>query len=378
MYVFCSTFVIIFGVYFSDLKSQDQKLVGLVQQQDGPAPAPRKLLLPLPLAVHNGASKVYKHNEAIAQGNKADTIIESRKVESQQNGANVDEAKVMRRDILANYENGYKANTNQDDGKVNSELDTAIKNKNILSNNVSKDKLYGGKNESHQRQKRDAQMEESEMNTFLVASVMSKEKNEQDITSVIQGDVSENCAVGEKVNKISEGETLNMAMLSKEKHNIADDQKDKEPPSISDKYIVSPQILDAGTVPYSERTAEVIETASEHSPDSKANASSTDTNNAGNQKREGFVSGKTKTEAVPEDKVVIGLGDVSTSSPIIKTPSHLSEPKLNDGDMQLLNEAVIGAKDESIVAKPMTRDLKSVSAVQQVHENNEHNETKDT
>jgi hypothetical protein len=365
---------------FSDLKPQDQKLVSPVQQQDEPAPAPKKLLLPLPLAVHNGASKVYKQSEAIAQGNKADTIIDSQKVANQQNDANVDEAKVMRRDILANYENGYKANTNQDGGKINSELDTALNNKNrdILSNNISKDKLYSGKNGSHERQKRDAPMEESEMNTFLVASVMNKEKNEQDISNVIQGDVSENCAVGEKVNKINEAETLNMATLSKEKFNIADDQKGEELPSVSEKYVASPQIFDLGTVPYPERTAEVIESASEHSPDSKANASSTDANVSGSQKWEGFVSGESKAQAVPEDRVVIGLGDVSTSSSIIKTPSHLSEPKLNDGEMKLLDEAVINAKDVSVVAKPMTRDLKSVSAVQQVHENNERNETKDT
>ncbi|PNF42967.1 hypothetical protein B7P43_G11343 [Cryptotermes secundus] len=206
-------------------------------------------------------------------------------------------------------------------------------------------------------------MEESGMNTFLAASIMNKEKNEQDI----QGDASENCAVGEKFNKISEAETLNMAMLSKEKHNIADDQKDKEPPSISDKYLTSPQILAVGTVPYPERRAEIIDSVS----DSKANASFTDTNNSGNQKQEGFVSGESKTPAVPD------VADVSTSNSIIKTPSHLSEPKLND-NMQLLNEAAISAKDISVVAKPMTRDLKSVSAVQQVHENNERNETKDT
>jgi hypothetical protein len=291
---------------------------------------------------------------------------------------NVDEAKVMRRDILANYENGYKANTNEDSGKINSELDILIKNKNILSNDVSKDKLYGGKNESHERQKRDAPMEESGMNTFLVASIMNQDKNEQDISSVIQGDVSENCAMGEKFNKISESETLNMATLSKEKYNITVDPKDEELPSISEKYIASPQILDVGTVPYSERTAEIIKSASERSPDSKANVSSADTNDSGKQKREIFVLGETKTQAVPEDKVVIDLGDASTSSSIIKTPSHLSEPKLNDGDMQLLNEAVINAKDTSLVAKPMTRDLKSVSGVQQVHENTERNETKDT
>lgn len=363
-----------------DLKPQDQKLADLVQQQDKPAPAQKKLMLPLPLAVHNGASKAYKQIETIAQGNKADTIINSQKVANQQNGANVDEAKVMRRDILANYENGYKAYTNQDGEKVNSELDTAINDKyrDILSNNMNKDKLYGGKNESHERQKRDAPMEESEMDTFLVASIMNKEKNEQDISNVIQGDVLENCAVGEKVNKINEAETLNIATLSKEKYNIADDQKDEEPPYVSEKYIASPQIFDLGTVPYPERTAEVIESASEHSPDSKANASSTDANVSGSQKREGFVSGETKAQADPEDKVVIVLGDVSTSSSIIKTPSHLSEPKLNDGEIKLLDEAVINAKDVSLVAKPMTRDLKSVSAVQQVHENNEHNETKDT
>jgi hypothetical protein len=299
---------------------------------------------------------------------------------NQQNGANVDEAKVMRRDILANYEIGYKANTNQDGGKVNSEFDTTINNKNraILSNNISKDKLYGGKNESHERQKRDAPMEESKMNTFLVASIMNKEKNEQDISNVIQGDVSENCAVGEKINKTNEAETLNIATLSKEKHNIADDQKDEEPPSMSEKHIAPPQIFDLGTVPYPERTAEGIESASEHSPDSKADASITDASVSRSHKREGFVSGKIEAQADPEHKVIIGLGDISTSSSVIKTPSHLSEPKLTDGEMKLLDKAIINAKDVSVVAKPMTRDLKSVSAVQQVHENNERNETKET
>jgi len=46
--------------------------------------------------------------------------------------------------------------------------------------------------------------------------------------------------------------------------------------------------------------------------------------------------------------------------------------------MKLLNEAVIKAKDISVVAKPMTRDLKSVAVVQQVHEENEPKEKKDT
>jgi hypothetical protein len=314
---------------------------------------------------------LYKQSEAIAQANNADTIIDSQKVAEQQNGADVSEAKVMRRDIL---------DTNQYGGEANSGLSTAIKDehRDILSDSVSKDKLTGGKNASLERQKRDALMEESETDTYLVTSTMDKEKNEHSMSNVIQGDALENCAVGEKVNAVSGAETLKMGTLSKGKYNVADDQKDEAAPSVSDKYIAPPQILALGTAPDAERMADFIESASEHSPVSGTDASPTDTNISVNQKREGLVSAETKTQADSEDESIIGVGDVSTSSSIIKTPSHLSEPKVNDGEMKMLNEAVINAKDVSVVAKPMTRDLKSVPAVQKVYENNEHNETKYT
>jgi hypothetical protein len=367
-YAFCST-SLIFEVFssFPDLKFQDQKLVGLVQQQGGSVPSAKKLQLPLPLAVRNSAPELYKQSEDIAQGNNADTIIDSQKVAEQQNGADVNEAKVMRRDIL---------DTNQYGGEVNSGLNTAIKDehRDILSDTVSKDKLSGGKNASLERQKRDALTEESGTDTLLVASIMNKEKNEHNVSNVIQGDALENCAVGEKVNAVSGAETLKMVTLSKGKY-ITEDQKDEAAPSVSDKYIAPSQILALGTAPDAERMADIIESASEHSHVSETDASSTGTNISGNQKHEGLVSAETKTQADSKDEAVIGLGDVSTSSPIIKTPSHLSEPRLNDEEMKMLNEAVINAKDILVVAKPMTRDLKSVPAVQKVYENNEHNET---
>jgi hypothetical protein len=361
------------------LKSQDQKLVGLDQQEGGSVPVKNKLQLPLPLAVRNSASEFYKQREAIAQGNNADTINNSQKVANQEKGVQVSEAKVMRRDILANYKNSLKANINQDGREVNSELNTMMedKHRDLLSNSASKDKLNEGKNEGHERQKRGALVEESETDTFMVASIINKEKNEHDISNVIQGDALENCAVGEKVNKTSGAEILNEVTHSREKYNVIDDQKDEVPPSMPDKHVPSPQVLYPETVPYVERMAEIIESASEHSPVSKTDASYTYANISGNQKQEGLVSGETKTQTDPEAKGLIGIGDVSTSSSIIKTPSHLSDPKLNDDEMKLLNEAVIDARDISVVAKPMARDLKSVPAVQQVYENIEHNETKD-
>lgn len=380
------------------MKYQDQKSVGAEQQQGGPVPAPNKLPLPLPLAVRDNTSRFYKQSEVIAQVDKADTVIDSQKEikpNVHQKVADADEAKVMRRDILANDKNGFKENTNQEEGgKVNSEMDTVRKTKlrDILSNNVSTDKLYDdGKNENHERQKRNALMEEfMNKDAFLVASILNKEENKQNLSNVMQEDISHKCEADEKINKINEVGTLNMAMLTKDKHNVADDYLEhvnvQEPLSVSDKHTASPHISDLGTVSYPEvkpdSPVEITESSSkgpvEHFPVSKANTSFTDTNTLENQKLEGIISSETEIQINSEDKAVSGQEDVSTLSSIIKTPSHLSEPKLNDAEMKLLNEAVIKAKDISVVAKPMTRDLKSVAVVQQVHEENEPKEKKDT
>jgi hypothetical protein len=294
----------------------------------------------------------------------------------------------MRRDILANDKYGFKANMNQTDGGVNFKLDVVRRSKHAKG--VSNDKLYDdGKNESHERQKRNVPIEElSEKNTILVATVMNKEKNKQDLSKVIQDDETENCEAGEKVHKISEAETVNMALLSKDKYNVEDyhlgHMKDQESPLVSDKHSASPQISDVESILYPERKqgspAEIIEPASravaDHLLVSKVNASSTDTNASGNRKLEG-ISSEFKTQKISKDKGKSSQEDASTLSPIIKTPLHLSEPKLDVG-MNLLNEAVIKADDLLVVVKPMTRDLKSISPVQQMHEDNEHKEKKDT
>jgi hypothetical protein len=375
------------------LRHQDKKPVSPVQQQGGPVSAPNKLPLPLPLVVRDSTSRFYKKSDVTEQINKADTAVDSQKEikqNMQQNVADVDGAKVMRRDILANDKNSFKADINQEGGGVNSEL-RKTKHKYIPSNSVSNDKLYDDdKNESHERQKRNVVMEGvNEKNTFMVASVMNKEKHEQDLSNVILEDETENCEAGEKADKNSEVETLNMALLSKDKYNVEDyhlgHMKDQESPSLSDKHSASPQISDLGSVLYPERKpgspVEITESASkdpaEHLPVSKANASSTNKNISGNQKLEG-TSSDIKTQKNSEDKVKNTQEDVSTLSSIIKTPSYLSDPKLNDVGMKLLNEAVIKAKDISVVVKPMTRDLKSISAVQQMHDDNEHKEKKDT
>lgn len=310
----------------------------------------------------------------------------------QQSVADVDEAKVMRRDILANDENSFKANMNQDNGGVNSEFDAVRKTKQkyIPSNSVSNDKLYDdGKNESHEREKRNVLLEEfSDKNTFMVASAIDKGQNKQDISNVILEDEKENCEAGEKVDKTNGVETLNMALLSKDKYNVKDyhigDMKDQESSSLSNKEGASSHISDLGSVLYPERKlgipVEITEAVSkgplEHLPISISNASSKNTNISGNQKLEG-ISNEIKTQKNSEDKVKNDQEDVSTLSSIIKTPSHLSDPKIYDVGMKLLNEAVIKPKDISVVVKPMTRDLKSVSAVQQIREDNEQKEKKD-
>jgi hypothetical protein len=349
--------------------------------------------LPLPLAVRDNTSIYYKQSDASAQVNKGDTVIDSQKVMQQNvqhNVADVKEAKVMRRDILASDENGFKTSDKKEIGRVNSELDAVIKTKQggVLSDVISNDKLYDGKNEDHERQKRDTLTEEFE-NTILVASLMHKQKNKQELSDVKQGDMSENCEAGEKANKISDSERLNMALLSKDKYNIADGHlertKDQAHPSLSENHSASPQISDIGPASHPEEIpdlpVEITESASEGPVQYSApnvSTSSTYTSMSGKQNVEGSILSELKAQKDSEDRALSGQEDVSASNSIIKTPSHLSEPQLSDDGMKLLHKAVLEVKDVSVVAKPMTRDLKSVSAVQQIHEDNEHNEKKHT
>ncbi|XP_021928543.1 putative sodium-coupled neutral amino acid transporter 10 [Zootermopsis nevadensis] len=238
-------------------RHQDKKAVGSVQSQDGPVSAPNKLPLPLPLAVRDNTSRFYKKSDVTEQIKKAGTVIDFQKEikqNMQQSVADVDEAKVMRRDILANDENSFKANMNQDNGGVNSEFDAVRKTKQkyIPSNSVSNDKLYDdGKNESHEREKRNVLLEEfSDKNTFMVASAIDKGQNKQDISNVVLEDEKENCEAGEKVDKTNGVETLNMALLSKDKYNVKDyhigDMKDQESSSLSNKEGASSHISDLG------------------------------------------------------------------------------------------------------------------------------------
>lgn len=374
------------------MRHQGQKPAGLVQQQDGPLPAPNKLPLPLPLAVRDNTSIFYKQGDANAQVNKVDTVTDSQKVMKQnmQHGvADVEEAKVMRRDILASDENGFKTSDKKESGRVNSELDTVVKTKlgGILPNIVSNDKLYDGKNEGHERHKRDTLTEKFE-NTFLIASIMHKQKNKQELSDVKQGDMSENCEAGEKANKISDS-GLNMAMSSKDKYNIADDHvehtKDQEHPPLSEKPNPSAQISDLGPTSHPEKIpdppVEIAESASKgpvHYSATNASTSSIHTSMSGKQNAEGSILSELKAEKDSEDGALSGQEGVSASNSIIKTPSHLSEPQLSDDGMKLLNKVVLEAKDISVVAKPMTRDLKSISTVQQMHDDDEHNEKKHT
>jgi hypothetical protein len=374
------------------LRHQDQKPVGLEQQQDGPVPAPNKFPLPLPLAVRDNTSVFYKQNDVIAKVNKADTAIDSQKVmkqNMQHNVADIEEAKVMRRDILASDQNGFKTNDKKESGRVNSEIDAVIKTKqgDILSNSVSNGKLSDGKSEGHEREKRDTLTEELE-HTFLVASMMHKEKNKQEPSDVKQGDMSENCEASRKANKIGDS-GLSMAMFSKNKHSIAGDHpehtRDQEHPPISEKRSASPQMSDLGTASHAEKIPDLLVETTESASDgstqhsiTNANTSSTYTGVSGKQNLEGIILNELKTQKNAEDRALSGQEDVSTSNYMIKTPLHLSEPKLNNDGMKLLSEAVMEAKDVSVVAKPMTRDLKSISAVQQMHEDNEHNEKKHT
>lgn len=359
------------------MRHQDQKPVDLVQQQDGPVPAPNKLPLPLPLAVRDNTSIFYKQSVVSAQVNKAD----SHKVmdqNMQHDVADVEEAKVMRRDILGSDGNGFKASDKKESERVNSQQG------NILSNVVSNDKLYEGKNEGHERNKRDTLTEEFE-NTVLVASIMHKQTNKEELSDEKQGDKRENCEVAQKANEISDSEELNMAMLSKDKYNIADNHlqhaKDREPPP--EEHTASPQIPDLGAASHPEKipdpSVQHIASASEGPVQyfaTNSSISSAYANMSGKQNVEDSVPNELKVQQNSEDRALHGQEDVNAPNSIIKTPLHLSEPKLSEDGMKVLNEAVMEAKDILVVAKPMTRDLKSISAVQQIHENNEHNEKK--
>lgn len=353
------------------MRHQDQEPVDLVQQQDGPVPAPNKLPLPLPLAVRDNTSKFYKQNVVSAEVNKA----ESQKVmkqNMQRDVADVEEAKVMRRDILGSDENGFKATDEKESERINSQQG------NILSNFVSNDKLYEGKNEGHERNKRDTLTEEFE-NTVLVASIMHKQKNKEELSDEKQGDKSENCEVTQKANEISDSEGMNMAMISKDNYNIADNHlqhaKDYEHPP--EEHSASPQISDLGPASHPEKIPDpsVQHTASAsegpvQSSATNANISSAYANMSGKQNVEDSVLNEIKTQQNSEDIALRGQEDMKALNSIIKTPLHLSEPKLNDDGMKVLNEVVMEAQDVLVVAKPMTRDLKSISAVQQMRENN--------
>jgi hypothetical protein len=188
--------------------------------------------------------------------------------------------------------------------------------------------------------------------------------------------------VAQKVNEISDSEGLNMAMPSKDKYSVADNHlqhaKDHEHPP--EELSISPQISDLGLASHPEKipdpSVQHTASASEGPVQYSAGISSAYTTMSGKQNVEDSVPNELKGQQNYEDRALHGQKDVNTSNSIIKTPLHLSEPKLNDDGMKVLNEAVMEAKDVLVVAKPMTRDLKSISAVQEMHENNEPYEKK--
>jgi hypothetical protein len=214
---------------------------------------------------------------------------------------------------------------------------------------------------------------------------MHKEKNKEELSDEKQGDKSENCEVAQKANEISDSEGLNMAVLSKDKYNIEDNHlqlaKDHEHPP--EERSASPQISDLGPASHPEKipdpsvqhAASASEGPVQYSA-TNAGISSAYANMSGKQDVEDSVPNELEVQQNSDDRALRGQEDVNASNSIIKTPLHLSEPKLNDDGMKVLSEAVMEAKDVLVVAKPMTRDLKSISAVQQMHENNEHNEKK--
>lgn len=359
------------------MRHQDQKPVLQVQQQDGPVPASNKLPLPLPLAVRDNTSVFYKQSVISAEVNKADSQ-KVMKQNMQHDFADVGETKVMRRDILGSDENGFKANDKKESERVNSQLG------NILSNFVSNGKLYEDKNKDHERNKRDILTEEFE-NTVLVSSEMHKQKNKEELLDEKQGDKSGNCEVTQEANEISDSEGVNMAVLSKDKYNIEDNRlqhtEDHEHPP--EERSASPQISDLGPASHPEKipdhSVQHTVSASEgpvHYSATNASISSAYTNMSGKGNAEDSLPNELKVQQNSEDRALHGQEDINASNSIIITPLHLSEPKLINDGMKVLNEAVMEAKDVLVVAKPMTRDLKSISAVQQMHENNEHNEKK--
>ncbi|KAJ4427575.1 hypothetical protein ANN_25223 [Periplaneta americana] len=350
------------------------------RQYNEPVPIQNKLPLPIPLAVLNNASRLYKQGETNAKEIKA---IDSKQGEKQNIPA--DEAKVMRRDILANDKNGLKANLSQEKHETNVIVDTVseVKQKDILADAGRNTKMNDLNNEIHDRMKRDTLVEETATSdkNLLLEKEISKE-NDQMASHIIQKHEQENCDVDKKVNQITEKETLNLAMLSKNGH--SDDnrnlvQKKEEIPLISNKHNSSLQESISKSKPSS--PVEIAETVPKnvvkHSSLPIANISVTNTRLVEDQALHASNEDKIEEKSRnPGDTEINAQESVTRVSSIIKTPSHLSDPKIDD-DLSLLNEAAMKVKDVSVVAKPMTRDLKSIPSVQKVHEDDKNKDRKD-
>ncbi|XP_069702221.1 putative sodium-coupled neutral amino acid transporter 10 [Periplaneta americana] len=350
------------------------------RQYNEPVPIQNKLPLPIPLAVLNNASRLYKQGETNTKEIKA---IDSKQGEKQNIPA--DEAKVMRRDILANDKNGLKANLSQEKHETNVIADTVseVKQKDILADAGRNTKMNDLNNEIHDRMKRDTLVEETATSdkNLLLEKEISKE-NDQMASHIIQKHEQENCDVDKKVNQITEKETLNLAMLSKNGH--SDDnrnlvQKKEEIPLISNKHNSSLQESISKSKPSS--PVEIAETVPKnvvkHSSLPIANISVTNTRLVEDQALHASNEDKIEEKSRnPGDTEINAQESVTRVSSIIKTPSHLSDPKIDD-DLSLLNEAAMKVKDVSVVAKPMTRDLKSIPSVQKVHEDDKNKDRKD-
>ncbi|PSN56880.1 hypothetical protein C0J52_00653 [Blattella germanica] len=338
----------------------------LPKSQENPIPLPKKLPLPFPLALRNMTSEFYRQ-QSVDLGNKPEANLPSDpKANSKGNESPgpAGDAKVMRREILAEDKIGLVANVSKG-VKITPEVEMAGKNKqrDILSS-VGNDNIYDeAKNEAHNRQKRDAMLEEALLDTesILLSGIKANNDHKNEIHDKQEKETVENCGIHDKDNTVKHTESDNRDKSSKTMQENHELLKEDNVPSDDNNNKKQEILLN-------------IQTADKNVANSSNSVSQIGGDNSS------MVASGTDVKRIDPVKTVQILNElkenpsVVTLSSLIKTVSIVSEPKFSDTDIKHLNEAVADIKDSSAVPRPMSRDLKSVSNSPQFTDENEEKE----
>ena len=311
-----------------------------VKSQEAEAAVSNKLPLPLPLAIRNLTSQYYKQQDNVKTEPKAAPQPDVKDEQS------VGEAKVMRRDILADQKPA--SNTSQQVAKQHIDA----RNKDAVSNLKSGDSRIV----DHDRMKRDTLVEEmlSVDEPSVVGNMRTKDDQNKPDSEVI-----EKCDIHDKdkTNLVPENPLENYQNAQGKSDEIVPENVGELP--VDGKIPLS---IESDKNPIDDSNF-----GSSSNKKSKLTDSDTQINPLDDTKTENVIYNKSKSY----DKEKEEFGEVFTLSSLIRTPSHLSEPKISDADIQNLKETAEKMKDSSIIPKPMARDLKSVSSSTQKEENDQ-------